>query len=41
MNKFNRKQEKSSMVQYVVDKIILLENNILSAETEAHENIDS
>ena len=41
MNKFNRKQEKSSMVQYVVDKIILLENNILSAEYEAHENIDS
>ena len=38
--KINRQKEKSSIVQSLVDDIILQKNNKLSAENEAHGNID-
>ena len=41
MNKFNRKQEKNAMDQHAVYQIILKKKNKLSAEDEAHNNVDS
>ena len=40
MKKFNINQENNAMVQHAVDEIILRDNNKLSAEYEAHENIN-
>ena len=41
MKKFNIKQDNNDMVKHAVDEIILQENNKLSADDEAYENIDS
>ena len=40
-NKFNRHQEENAIVNHVVDEILLQEDNKISAEAEAHENIES
>ena len=41
MNKLNRNQQNNAMVHNTFDDIILQDNNKLSAEDEAHKNIDS
>ena len=38
-NKFNINQENNAIFNHAVDEIILQENNKVSAEAEAHENI--
>ena len=40
-NIFNPQQENNTIGNHAVDEIILQENNIVSAEAEAHENIES
>ena len=40
-NKFIRQQEKNAIVNHAIYEIILQENNKVSTEAEAHENIDS
>ena len=40
-NKFNIQQEKNTTVKIAVDIILTQENNKLSSEAEAHENIES
>ena len=41
MNRFNKNQENNATVQHAFDKIILQDNEKLSAEDEAYENINS
>ena len=40
-NKFNRQQEKNDIVNSAVDEILLQEDQKVSAEKGAHENIES
>ena len=40
-NKFNRQQENNDIVASEVDEILLHENEKVSADKEAHENIES
>ena len=40
-NKFNRQQENNDIVASEVDEILLHENEKVSANKEAHENIES
>ena len=40
-NKFNRKQENSSMVNIAADEILLHKNQKVSAKKEGHENVES
>ena len=38
---FNRQQENNYIVNHALDEILLRENNKVSAEAEAHENIEA
>ena len=40
-SKFNRHQDKNYIINHAVDKILLQENNKVSAEAEANEKIES